>query len=167
MIIPISFARSLAELASRNILTLRKVSIRFQFGGGADDTLGIADAAWTLTLNGRTVGQGRTGTDGEVSFFISSSETPTLRIFDTDYEVNLHAGLEAITELEGQQKRLDSLGYLTGYQLNPAGNDEPDDGNDGVNTRQATLNLQTDTNLTMDSVIGSRTRHKITDTYGA
>jgi hypothetical protein len=148
-------------------LTLRRAKIRFQFGSGADDTLGIADARWTLSLNGHQVAAGITGADGEVSFLMSPIENLVLNIFDTDYNVSLHSGLQPIAQLTGQQKRLDALGYLTGYQLSAIGSDVPDDNQDGARTRQAALNFQTDTSLAMDSQIGNRTKQGITNTLGA
>ncbi|MFT6908785.1 MAG: hypothetical protein ACJAS1_005489 [Oleiphilaceae bacterium] len=161
------FARSITAEASRNALTLRRVKIRFQFAGGADDTLGIEGARWTLTSGKSQVGTGRTAANGEVSFLMSSSETLVLQIFGTQYNVSLHALLQAVTELSGQQKRLDGLGYMAGYQSTPIGDDEPDDGDDGARTRQATLNLQTDSAMAMDSVMGQRTRQKLEETFGA
>ena len=167
MTIPIHLARALSELSSRNILTLRRVKLRFQIGGGTDDALGVENATWTLTLNGRAVGNGTTGADGEVSFLISPGETLVLNIFDTDYNIRLHAGLQPVTQRNGQQKRLDALGYMTGYLRTPIASDQPDDGTDGPRTRQSLLQFQTDETLRMDSVPGNRTRTALTNKLGS
>jgi len=165
-IIPIRFARAVRELATRNVLALRRVRVRFQIGGGEDDALGIADAQWELRLNDVEIASGRTDANGEVSFLIAAGERLILNIFGTDYRVGLHPGLEPVAKMEGRQKRLDALGYLTGYLRDSIGNAVPDDGEDGVRTRQAVLNLQCDRNLVIDSVAGRRTRATLTTDVG-
>jgi hypothetical protein len=163
----IRVARSVANLESRNVLTLRRVKVRFQFGAGADDALGIEGVNWSVSLNGAVVTSGITDAKGEVSFLMSPNETVVLNIFDTDYNVTMHPGLEAATERDGQQKRLDMLGYMIGYLRNPIGSNRTDDDQDGPLTRQAILNFQTDSNLHMDSVPGRRTRGELTNIVGA
>ena len=49
----------------------------------------------------------------------SPSETLTLRVFDTDYTITLVDAYQAGTVTAGFQKRLDTLGYMTGYLLTP------------------------------------------------
>jgi peptidoglycan hydrolase-like protein with peptidoglycan-binding domain len=56
---------------------------------------------------------------------------------------------------------------MTGYLLTPRGNDVPDDGSDGVRTRQAILNYQTDKPLDIDSIVGNQTRNGLIADAGA
>lgn len=144
------------------------VKIRFQIAPGTDANLGIADVEYKLLSGGTEIGDGKTTTDGEVEIPLQPLLTGavTVKIFDTDYNVTLHKGLEAATTRKGQQKRMDILGYLTGYQRDPIGNDVPDDGRDGTRTQQSIMNLQTDSNIDIDGDIGNQTRTQLTTKAG-
>jgi peptidoglycan hydrolase-like protein with peptidoglycan-binding domain len=61
---------------------------------------------------------------------------------------------------------MDILGYITGYQLTPPGNAAPDDGRDGTKTQQAIMNVQADSNISIDGTVGSQTRNQLTTKVG-
>ena len=88
-----------------------------------------------------------------------------MRIFETDYEISLHPGLQVLTHIDGRQKRLESLGYMSGYLVDrPLG--RPDSGNDNSNTQQAIMNLQTDQAVAIDGVIGPQTEGRLKTAVG-
>jgi len=163
--IPIVLARALEE-ATRNALTLRVLRIRFQRAGGTDNELGVANAPFSVSLSGVEISVGQTDAAGELALPMLPGETVDVRIFDTVYTVTMSPSLEAATTQLGMQKRLDVLGYMTGYLLGAIGNDIPHDDRDGPRTRQALLNLQTDRNLTIDATIGPNTRAALVSDVG-
>lgn len=144
------------------------VKIRFQIAPGTDAGLGIASADYEILVGGAQHSTGQTNADGEVEVPLQPLLTGpvVVRIFGSDYNLTLHAGLQAVTTLAGQQKRYDILGYITGYQLNTVGNNPPDDGTDGVRTQQAIMNFQTDSNLAIDGTVGNQTRTNLTTKAG-
>jgi peptidoglycan hydrolase-like protein with peptidoglycan-binding domain len=155
--------RVAAELAAVNTLVLPQVPIRFQIGPGTGAGLGIQGATYVITVNGTQYSTGQTTADGEVMVPLVPGGA-VVRIFDTEYTVTIHAdGLVDITTMRGRQKRLDHLGYLTGYQLTAIASDVPDDGNDGPRTQQAIMNFQTDTTIDIDGDIGPQTEQKLRD----
>lgn len=150
------------------VITRDVVKIRFQIAPGTGAGLGIADVDYKILSGGTEIVSGKTTADGEVEIPLQPLLTGavTVKIFDTDYNVTLHKGLEAVTTLKGQQKRIDILGYMTGYQRDPIANDVPDDGTDGARTQQSIMNVQTDGNLTIDGDIGNQTRTELTTKAG-
>ena len=153
-----------------NTLTIVRdvVKIRFQIAPGTDAGLGIANAAFRILVGGSEITNGQTNADGEIEVPLQPLLTGavTVRIFDSDYELTLHGGLQAVTTRAGQQKRYDILGYHTGYQLNTVGNNPPDDGVDGVKTQQAIMNVQADSNISIDGTVGNNTRTQLTTKAG-
>ncbi len=169
MINPTVLARAIEEMLTHNTLAFEEVKIRFQIAGGTDAALAIADVPWELKLAGLVVLSGRTTAEGDAHFFMLPNETLTLTIFNTDYNVTLHAGVAAVTTLAGQQKRLDILGYMTGYLLDGrpgAGGTQPDDGTNGPVTQQGALNFQTDQGVLIDAIIGNNTQTALTNNAG-
>lgn len=144
------------------------VKIRFQIAPGTGAGLGIANADFRILSGGTEITSGQTNADGEVEVPLQPLLTGnvTVRIFDSDYNLTLHGGLEAVTTLRGQQKRYDIMGYITGYQLTTVGNAAPDDGRDGSKTQQAIMNVQTDGNLSIDGTVGNQTRTELTNKVG-
>ena len=153
-------ARTAEGLTHLNTLGVPTLPVRFQTAPGAGPSLGIPAAPFAITFNSLPIGAGDTNSDGEVPvpLFPLLMGTVTVRIFDTDYELTLHPGLQALTRLDGQQKRMEVLGYVTGY-LN-VGNltDTPDSNADNPETQQAIMNFQTDRKLAIDGAIGPATR---------
>ncbi len=155
--------RNAAERDDVNTLVLHCVPIRFQIAPGTAAGLGIQGASYTVTVNGAQFATGQTNADGEVQVPLVA-DGATVRIFDTDYFVTPHPdGFVDVATLRGQQKRLDHLGYMTGYQLSPIANATPDDATDGTRTQQALLNFQTDTGITIDADVGPQTKQKMQD----
>ncbi|HTG43577.1 MAG TPA: hypothetical protein VK633_03490, partial [Verrucomicrobiae bacterium] len=142
--IPVSLARSLEDLLSRNVLSMRLVRLRFQIAGGTGANLGSANAPFTVSLAGIQVASGQTDANGELTLLIAAGEVQEVNIFDTIYNVSIDAALQPANTRRGQQKRLDVLGYVSGYLRTAVANAVPDDDQDGPRTRQAILNFQTD-----------------------
>ena len=147
-----------------------EVRLRFQIAPGTDSGLGIAGAQFSLLFGGAQFASGQTDANGELGIPIQQllSGTVVVRIFDTDYNVSLHRGLQSIESLVGQQKRLDIMGYITGYQLGEFDNlsHRPDDGLDGVRTQQSIMNFQTDNSLSIDGEIGPQTKGALKSQVG-
>lgn len=159
-------ARTMEGLPTLNTLvtSLLVVRLRFQIAPGTASDLGIANVPYSLLSGGTQFETGQTDANGEVAVPLSpllTGSTIVVRIFGTDYDLSLHAGLQAINGMNGRQKRLDVLGYMTGYQLTGIANAVPDDGNDGPRTQQSIMNLQTDQNLTIDGDIGPQTTNAL------
>jgi hypothetical protein len=144
------------------------VKIRFQIAPGTGADLGIAGVNYRIFSGGTQIAQGQTNADGEVEVPLQPLLTGavTLNIFDSDFNLTLHPGLQAVTTRAGQQKRYDILGYMTGYQLGTVGNAAPDDGTDGAKTQQSIMNVQTDGNLSIDGTVGNATRTDLTTKAG-
>ena len=144
------------------------VKIRFQIAPGTDANLGIAGVDFEILSAGTQISTGQTNADGEIDVPLQPllTGTVTVRIFDSDFDLTLHPGLQAVTTLAGQQKRMDILGYITGYQLDTVGNGTPDDGTDGPKTQQAIMNVQADANIAIDGTVGNQTRTEMTNRAG-
>ena len=144
------------------------VRIRFQIAPGTDAGLGIENADYRILSGGTEMANGQTNADGEIEVPLQPllTGTVTVRIFESDFDLSLHPGLQAVTTVAGQQKRYDILGYITGYQLGTAGSAAPDDGLDGTKTQQAIMNVQTDGNLAIDGTVGNQTRNSLTTKAG-
>lgn len=167
--INIEVMRTLAGLTGLNVLTLLTVPVRFQIAPGTSANLGISDVDYTISVAGAQVTIGRTGANGEVSVPLLAflgGVPPVLRIFDTDFSLIVHPGLQPIGGLDGRQRRLEHLGYLTGYQLVAIGGATPDDNVDGPRTQQAIMNFQMDNTLTVDGDIGAQTTNKLRGDVG-
>lgn len=156
------------DLANTLTTVTDVVKIRFQIAPGTDAGLGIASADYRILVGGSEHSTGQTNADGEVEVPLQPLLTGhvVVRIFDTDFDLSLHGGLQAVTTRAGQQKRFDILGYVTGYQLTTVGNGVPDDGTDGTKTQQAIMNFQTDANLSIDGTVGNQTRTNLTNRAG-
>jgi hypothetical protein len=144
------------------------VKIRFQIAPGIDSGLGIADTPYRILSGGAEIATGSTNAHGEVEVPLQPLLTGmvVVKIFETDFNLRLHPGLQAVTTLEGRQKRYDILGYMTGYQLVPIGSEVPDDTLDGTRTQQSIMNFQADANIAIDGTDGNRTRNKLTTRVG-
>ena len=152
-------ARTFEGLDLLNTLEWPTFPVRFQIAPGTGSDLGIAKVDFSVLSNGVQIASGQTDANGEVQipllpvFF----RGVCLRIFSTDYDLAIHPGLEPIDTLKGQQKRLEIIGYVSGYQLIAIASSVPDDGSDGPRTQQSIMNFQTDGNLDIDGEIGPRT----------
>jgi hypothetical protein len=165
-LIPTVLARSIADAITGNMVAMVTVRFRFQIGGGTEDALGIEGADWRALQNDAQIASGRTPATGEVSFLMNPGEEAVLEILGTEYRVTLHPGIAANDTLAGRQKRLDMLGYMTGYQLTPIADNAPDDGTDGPRTQQAIMNFQMDQNIGVDGEIGNQTAQALARAAG-
>jgi hypothetical protein len=156
------------DLVNTLTTVLEVVKIRFQIAPGTGANLGIADAEYKLLSGSTEIASGTTTADGEIEVPLQPLLTGavTVRIFESDFNLTLHGGLEAVTTLKGQQKRYDILGYHTGYLRDVVGNGLPDDGRDGPKTQQCIMNVQTDGSLAIDGTVGNQTRTELTSKAG-
>ncbi len=130
-------------------LTLGKGSrsLRFQICPGDATGLGIVGVPYIVTRDGATIAEGETDSDGDVVFAIEAGQTVVVDIFDTQYEIELDEMMNDKGSTEGVQQRLETLGYMTGYQLTPLGDENRYDGSDDPSTQQAIMNYQSDHGL--------------------
>ncbi len=156
------------ELVNTLVVSREVVKIRFQIAPGTDANLGIADVDYEVHSGGAVIKSDKTNADGEIEVPLQPLLTGAaiVKIFDTDYSLTLHAGLEGIRTRKGQQKRYDILGYMTGYQLTPIASAVADDGSDGPRTQQSIMNVQADSNISIDGGVGNQTRTQLTTKTG-
>lgn len=167
-------ARTLADLTHTNTLVVVTdgVRLRFQIAPGAGPGLGIPDIQVRILSGGQEIATRTTNSDGEVVIPLQAllSGPVTVEALDTEYDLTLHPGLANIDTKAGQQKRLDVLGYIAGYQLSHARLPVPDDGTDGTRTQQAIMNFQadqTDATFAIDGDIGPQTKATLRRDAGA
>jgi hypothetical protein len=165
-----SVARTSNDLTTVNTLVVVTFPIRFQIAPGTDSGLGIKDAPFTLTAGGVRIptDSDKTDENGEVRIPLANllvGGPVVVNVFDTDYTVAL-TPIKPIDQLDGQQQRLDTLGYMMGYQLDFPPKDPADDNLDGPRTQQAIMNFQSDQNLFLDGVIGAKTRDALKSAAG-
>jgi hypothetical protein len=157
--LPALLARTISGLDNLNTLVIPTFPLRFQFAPGRQSGVGTAGAAFQIFAAGQQIGGGITNNQGEVPVPIAQlvfSSPVVVHIFDTDYNVTM--GPSDVSEsLPGWQKRLEVLGYMTGYQLVPIGSDRADDNDNGPRTQQSVLNFQIDQSLEVDGDIGPKT----------
>lgn len=156
------------DLVNTLVVSRDVVKIRYQIAPGTEAGLGIANADFKILSGGTEIKSGKTNADGEIEVPLQPLLTGavTVNIFGTDFNLTLHKGLEVVTNRRGQQKRFDILGYITGYQRDPVANNVPDDNLDSTRFQQAIMNLQTDSNLDIDGIIGNNTRTDLTSKAG-
>lgn len=154
--------RTSEGLSVLNTLVMPTVRLRFQLCPGTDAGLGISGVPYQVLLNGTKLKDDTTDANGEatVEILIIQQGGAALHIFDTDYNLSFSL-LRALSTTEGQQKRLDVMGYFTGYQLVALINNAIDDGVDTPGFQQAIMNFQTDQVIAMDGTIGPKTREKM------
>lgn len=159
--------RVLEGLTQFNTIAMPIVRIRFQIAPGVGTGLGISGVPFQVQVGGVPVHTGTTDANGEVTVpipFISAGGC-VLRIFDSDFPLDFTAALDPVTTDLGQTQRLDQMGYITGYQLSDT--IEPSTGaRDTERSRQGALNLQADTNIAIDDIIGPQTRTQLTTGAG-
>ena len=156
------------DLVNTLVVSRDVVKIRYQIAPGTEAGLGIANADFKILSGGTEIKSGKTNADGEIEVPLQPLLTGavTVNIFGTDFNLTLHKGLEVVTNRRGQQKRFDILGYITGYQRDPVANNVPDDNRDSTRFQQSIMNLQTDSNLDIDGIIGNNTRNDLTSKAG-
>jgi hypothetical protein len=150
-----------------NTLAMPTVRIRFQICPGTGAGLGIAGVPYQVLLNGTKLKDDTTDANGEatVEILVIQQGGAVLHIFDTDYNLSFSL-LQALTTTPGQQKRLEVMGYFSGYQLVALLNNAIDDGIDTPGFQQAIMNFQTDQVIAMDGIIGPTTRGKMQTAAG-
>jgi hypothetical protein len=153
-------AKTASGTKTGNTVVLRKIKIFFQVypgTGGTDAERGIAGVDYTMTVaaNGITA-NGTTAADGSVNLEIPAGATADLTILGTAYPVSVRTTIEPRTTTKGAQRRLSLLGYELGGI----------DGAVGPKTDSATLNLQADSDLNCDGVIGNLTRGQLQAKFG-
>jgi peptidoglycan hydrolase-like protein with peptidoglycan-binding domain len=157
-------SRTLDGLTHLSTLVLPTARMRFQICGGVAGGAGIDAVPFTVSFSGAVVMTGTTNADGEVS--VPVLEGAVLRIFDTDYTLGFQTALPAADTLAGEQKRLEVIGYFTGYLTTPLAATPTGDGNDSSMLQQAITNFQMDQTLTVDGLIGPQTRGRLKTAAG-
>lgn len=161
----LNVARTMQGLAPVNTVAVPMLDtpVRFQICPGTDAGAGIQGLAFTLAFGGNDFAAGTTTADGDVlvpSLLLLIADV-TVKMLGGDYVVSANPALPAIGTIAGQQKRLEVLGYVQGYQLAPLLNNVFDDGADSPRHQQAIMNFQADRNppdaLAIDGVIGPAT----------
>ncbi len=162
-------SRTLTGLLGVNTLVTAVCKIRFQIAPGTAGGLGIGGAPFALSLAGAILVNGTVTADGEVTIplLLALGGGLVLRVFDTDYPITIRDDYQDASTLAGQQRRLDVLGYLSGYQLRQADNAAADDGKDGPRTQQSIMNFQMDQHLAIDGEVGPRTTAALRREAGA
>lgn len=153
-------ARTTSGTGSGNTVVLRRVKVFFQVypgTGGTDAERGIGNASFRATINpAGTVIEGKTAADGGVELSVPAGASATVRIFDTDYPITVRTSLEPVGTTKGVQRRLSLLGYPLGAI----------DGVLGERTDLALLNLQADSDIDADGVIGPNSRNQVRTKFG-
>lgn len=153
-------SRTASGTRTGNTLVLRKVKVIFQVypgTGGTDAERGIANVDFTVTVASHSLrATGRTAADGSLEIQIPAGSTADLNILGTVYPITVRTAIEGSTTTKGVQRRLNLLGYELGGV----------DGAVGQKTDRATLNVQADSDLDADGVIGSKTRSQLTTKFG-
>lgn len=160
--------RVLEGLTQFNTIAMPIVRIRFQIAPGTGTSLGIATVPFQVLVNGAPVHAGTTDANGEVTVpipFIAAGNC-VLRIFDTDFPLDFTPALDPVTSESGQAQRLDQMGYVTGYQLDATIDPSVEPTRAEPRSRQATLNLQADSDIAIDDEIGPQTRTQLTTKAG-
>lgn len=153
-------ARTASGTGTGNTLVLRRVKVIFQIypgTGGTDAQRGIPNVPFTMTVTSAGINvNGTTGADGSVDLNVPAGATANLQIFGTVYPITVRRTIEALTTTRGAQRRLSLLGYELGGI----------DGQVGEKSDRATLNLQADSNLDADGVIGNHARTQLRTKFG-
>lgn len=160
-------ARTVPDRAHHNTLAVLPVRLRFQIAPGTGSGLGIAGLTYEIRIDDHLVFRGTTSADGEalIPYGPLTLGPVILRMMDTDYQIQLYPALQLITNFAGLRKRLETLGYLTGYLTLPL-QGQPDVDEDSVETQQAILNLQADQGQTIDGDVGRQTRDRLHQQVG-
>jgi len=124
---------------------------------------GIEGAEWILFRDGSEVQRGKTGEDGVIDFPYLPGAGHEIHAFDTKYVIRLYGNLDPMDKEEGLQKRLDILGYVTGYLQDSIGDALPSSISIPKDPRgqQGVMNFQADHGLALDGIVGVKTREAI------
>ena len=125
---------------AKKIVTFKVIFQRFPGVGGKDEDRGIGNVPYKLRVTGSAEKLDKTEKDGTVKVVMPVGAAAILEIFGTSYELSPKDGIEALTTIQGVQRRLDMLGYHPGDV----------DGKVGVPTDDAVLKLQADNNKDTD-----------------
>ena len=156
------------------------VIVRFQVCPGDASGLGIANAPYVVRdgapPGGAEVARGTTNLFGEVPVGrLRRGAHRTVVVFDTQYDVDLHPGVDPISPSARPcdpsiKKRLDTLGYLTGYLTSPVpvGSDSfVDNEEDRPRCEQGLQAFQADHGLASDAVLTDPTKQQLRQSAGA
>jgi hypothetical protein len=149
---------SLTPSGKAHILrTGRKVKVFLQRYPGKDAKAGIGGLDYELSIGVGKAVKGTTAADGKVEFTLRVAELATLKVMDTTYKFRLVSKLEPPADVNGMQRRLNSLGYNLGAV----------DGIIGKKTERSILNFQADhAPLRVDGLYGPKTLQKLKDIVG-
>lgn len=149
-------------------IVIPHVRIRFQLAPGTEAGLGISGVPYEVFLNGASIATGTTDANGEVVVptLPAGGGNAVLKIFGTEYNINLLNSWDAENTTIGQQQRLDQLGFIHGYQLS-AVTDPPSDGTLTPRFHDAINNIQWEKNLKVDGTTTATTTGPLKTDAGA
>jgi len=156
--------RLFTEAEVFDTLDVPTVEIFFQRWPGVNsgNDRGVDGMEFQVSAEGRVIQRGRTGPDGRIEMQVRGVAS-TLQILSagavvSEYSVSTHDAMEAVTTVEGQQRRL----LILGYDVGPDGVD----GQRGGVTERAMLDFQADTGITMQGRASTETRNRLTAEAG-
>lgn len=124
-------------LGGRNDETIKVVFQRYPGLAGSDADRGIGNVPYNLRVIGMSERTGRTAADGSIDITMPVNGTAVVDIFSTQYIVSRRDSIEALTTMQGQQRRMVMLGYQA----------DAVDGTVDVQTDDAIQRVQADNNL--------------------
>ncbi|GEM_PF-818333 len=150
-----------------------EIRLRFQLCPGDANGLGISDLPYVIregpSPGGAERARGRTNGAGDVTVRIRPSEILTLHILGTQYELDLHPGVQtldgaAAVSHAGAKKRLDILGYVTGHlqdRVSEGDDSLVDDDRDSPRAQNALQSFQADHGLISSAELTPETKSQL------
>lgn len=148
-------------------LVIPQVRIRFQIAPGPGAGLGIDAVPFEILSAGTVVSTGTTDANGEVivPLLLVRAGGCSIRIFGSEYPINMLPAWDAVTAVTGQQQRFDQLGYVHGYQLDTT-IDPTADGNLSERFHNAINGFQFDEDVVVDGNVNPATQARLTTAAG-
>lgn len=160
-------SRILEGLPHTNTIVLPKLRIRFQIAAGDGANIGIAGVKYQILFSGVPMSEGVTDPNGEIIVPLVQARAGncSIKIFDTEYPVQITPNWEAVDTYQGMRQRLDHLGYMHGHLMD-ATIDPAADGNINERTLHAVNDFLWDSDLPVDGEVTSAMRTKLTSSAG-
>jgi hypothetical protein len=128
----------------RRVDTIKIVFQLYPGLAGADADRAIANAPYNLRVIGESEKNGTTAADGSIEITLPEGATAVLQAFGTQYVLARRETIEAITTMQGVQRRLAMVGFDA----------DAVDGTVGTGTDTAILRVQADNNMNTNGESG-------------
>lgn len=161
-------SRSSGTAAAPNTVVTRTVEVYLQMSpqtpAGGATARGINQLDWRVVSGGSVIASGQTTADGKVIVPLRNAAPSQLQLLFNGHRVATYtitertAAAEAVTTLQGQQRRLRSMGYHLGSGAV--------DGQLGPMTDRAILELQGDEAADMTGVVSAANQTSLTNRSG-